>query len=231
MQHIPHYTVRYSRKAKMGGLRISIEHGLEVILPYSMEQKNARRIVENHAKWIEKHSHLFEQHEAFQRAREVIPSTVTLLATDQTFYIKQCNLKNARLTAVDNTLYLPEKSDAALRSLRKWFLGHAKVHFLSVLTRVCEDTGMRYSGLRVGLQKTRWGSCSYTGNIALNARLMCLEPELVRHVVLHELCHMQQRNHGKNFYTLLAKHDPEYLRHARELRRSGERLPLWVRMM
>lgn len=71
-------------------------------------------------------------------------------------------------------------------------------------------------------QKTRWGSCSRQGNLNFNYRLFHLSPELRDYVIVHELCHLQEFNHGVNFWNLVAKAVPKH----RELRRVLKKIRL-----
>ena len=58
--------------------------------------------------------------------------------------------------------------------------------------------------------KSRWGSCSSNGSLRLNTHLVKVPPEAIDMVVLHELCHLKEMNHGPEFYQLMSKHMPDW---------------------
>ena len=75
--------------------------------------------------------------------------------------------------------------------------------------------GFSYNRVTVKNNISNWGSCSSKGNINLNLRLVKLPPELRDYIILHELCHLRQMNHGPEFHRLLESVCPGH----RELQR------------
>jgi len=67
--------------------------------------------------------------------------------------------------------------------------------------------------------KTRWGSCSSDRNLNYNYRLLFLPPHLADYVVVHEICHLQELNHSKKFWDLVAVTVPDHKIKRRELRK------------
>jgi len=59
--------------------------------------------------------------------------------------------------------------------------------------------------------KKRWGSCNYRKKILIfNKNLEYLPEELIKHIVIHEMCHLIVRNHNKEFWALVSKLDPDF---------------------
>lgn len=82
-----------------------------------------------------------------------------------------------------------------------------------------QNIGITHSGeFRMRVMQTRWGSCTNQGKITLNQRLASVPEALIDYVVLHELCHLKEMNHGKGFYALLEAVMPDYKTHQKALR-------------
>lgn len=74
----------------------------------------------------------------------------------------------------------------------------------------------RWNKVTIKNTKSRWGSCSKMGNLNFSYKLALLPPHLTDYIVVHELCHLKEMNHGKNFWKLVAQTIPNY----RDLRRQ-----------
>jgi predicted metal-dependent hydrolase len=74
--------------------------------------------------------------------------------------------------------------------------------------REAERLGVAYRRIRIGGQRTLWGSCSARGTLSFNWRLVLAPPEVVDYVVVHELCHLLVPNHSQSFWSLVERHRP-----------------------
>lgn len=87
-----------------------------------------------------------------------------------------------------------------------------------------ERIGVAYQRIRIGGQRTLWGSCSARGTLSFNWRLVLAPLEVLDYVVVHELCHLRVPDHSLRFWTLVERHRPHW-RHQRDwLRRHGPEL-------
>lgn len=67
----------------------------------------------------------------------------------------------------------------------------------------------KYKEIFIKRQKTRWGSCSKKRNLNFNYKIIFLPEDLAEYIVAHELCHLQEFNHSKKFWNLVAKAIPD----------------------
>jgi predicted metal-dependent hydrolase len=67
-------------------------------------------------------------------------------------------------------------------------------------------------------QRSRWGSCSSKKNLNFNYKIVFLPPELVDYIVVHELCHLKEMNHGKRFWYLVGEQVGDYKERRSELK-------------
>lgn len=68
----------------------------------------------------------------------------------------------------------------------------------------------KYQQIKFNSAKSRWGSCSSTGNISFSYRLLMLPLAVIQYVVAHELAHLVHHNHSKQFWQLVERLYPDY---------------------
>lgn len=87
------------------------------------------------------------------------------------------------------------------------------------LAHFAPQYGFSWKSVRIGRQKSRWGSCSLRGVLSFNYLLMFMPAELLDYVVVHELCHLKEHNHSTRFWNLVAQEMPDWKRLRKELRK------------
>ena len=105
----------------------------------------------------------------------------------------------------------PPDADFADENLQQWLRKaieqgmkrNAEILLPSRLKALADRHGLPYAQVRVTASKGRWGSCSARKHINLSCYLLLLPAHLVEYVMLHELAHTKEMNHGTEFWKLL----------------------------
>ena len=101
------------------------------------------------------------------------------------------------------------------------YLEHKETARQLVLARLSyfnQFYGFKIGRVAIRSQKSRWGSCSAKGNLNFNYRIIFLPPELQDYIIVHEICHLKELNHGAGFWSLVGEQLPDYLLLRRGLR-------------
>lgn len=83
--------------------------------------------------------------------------------------------------------------------------------------------GVTYGTISIREQKTRWGSCSSKGNLNFNWKLILMPEEILDYVVVHELAHRREMNHGPAFWKIVESVLPDYRVRKEWLKKNGIR--------
>ena len=80
--------------------------------------------------------------------------------------------------------------------------------------------------IQISSARTRWGSCSSTGTLSFTWRLVMAPLPVIDYVVVHELVHLQEKNHAKRFWNKVAQIMPDYKKKVAWLKENGRKLTL-----
>lgn len=105
-----------------------------------------------------------------------------------------------------------------------WLIKKANEYLPKRTFELSNTTGLKFKRILVKDTKSRWGSCSSKGTISLNWRLVMAPSQVIDYVIIHELAHTLQMNHGKEFWKIVEKYQPNWKVHRTWLRKNGNKL-------
>jgi predicted metal-dependent hydrolase len=212
------YTIRRSPRARRIRVRVDPSAGVEVVIPQRATKREAQAAINELRPWIDKR--LAEAQQAKHRLATP-PGTVPFLGAHLRL---RHEAGRTRAHRKHNELYVPAADTA--QALERWYRTQAKNEIAPRLTRATEALGKPHTALAIRNQRTRWGSCSSTGAMSFNWRLMLAPEPVLDYVVWHEACHLVVMDHSRRFWALVERHVPDYRVHRAWLRRNGAALVL-----
>lgn len=224
------YQIVTSNRAKYIRIKLSRQGNLRVTLPSYTKIKHAHDFVSSKRLWIEKNLVNITE-EPIQS----LPEKLDLLLLDEVWTIDYKQISSHSLSlkeSKDFSLSLngdtKQINDSILvvKLLNQWCRRKAKNIFNQMLQEQAEIHGFHYQRLSIRSQKTRWGSCSHQKNINLNCKLLFMPEEVVKYVMIHELCHTIEMNHSSRFWALVEECDPVYKSHRKQLKSLGKAIIL-----
>ncbi len=112
------------------------------------------------------------------------------------------------------------------KALEAWYRRQARAEVSVRLDAAVARAGRSYTTLQIRGQRTRWASCSTSGAMSFNWRLLLAPEEILDYVVEHEVAHLDVQDHSQRFWRLLASRSPRWREHEAWLRRHGHALRL-----
>jgi predicted metal-dependent hydrolase len=213
------YTVRRSDRARRVRVTVDAVRGIEVVLPRRAAAGAADAAVAELGPWIRRRLAELEAARSVIAARgDTLPYLGTTLRL-----VPQPGRTRAHRRGDD--LLVPT-GDEREPALERWYRRAARGEIAPRLDRACEQADLSYTRLTIRAQRTRWASCSRSGAMSFNWRLLLAPPEVLDYVVWHEVCHLQVLDHSPRFWALLARWCPDYRQQSAWLRRHGQTLVL-----
>jgi predicted metal-dependent hydrolase len=230
------YRIRTSQRARNVRLTLSPRDGLTVVVPRNYDLRRVPAIVEKKRTWIEAHLRRFaDASGAVGRAPVVaLPETLDLPALGESWRIEY-RPTNTRVVGV--LIDEPERitvygavhdHEACREALKRWLRLRAREELVPWLARLAGQNGFKFNEALIRGPKTRWASCSSKRTINLSFKLLFLERDWVRCVLLHELCHTVCMNHSPRFWALLGGLEPECREIDKRMRDGWKRVPAWL---
>jgi predicted metal-dependent hydrolase len=222
MAEIP-YTVRRSGRARR--VRVNVRAlpdersvGVEVVLPRHASAQAAAAAMIELRPWIERR---MDEAQAVLERIGARAGTVPYLGVALRLVPQP---GRSRVHRQGDRLLVP--TGDARPALERFYRRAARAEIAERLDRATALVGSSYSDLAIRAQRSRWGSCSPSGRMSFNWRLLLAPERVLDYVVWHEVCHLEVPDHSRRFWELVGARWPGYRDDRRWLRLNGATLVL-----
>jgi len=224
------YRVRRSDRARRARIHVSAD-GVEVVVPRRLSMDKVHPFLEEKRPWIERTlKRMREAESEHPPAALQDGGSVPFLGERLTLCVNVEPGRTRSHVAQRGPLLTVKVPDAGVDvvrgALETWYRKRARAEVQPRLDAATARAGVAYTGLQIRAQRTRWASCSSTGAMSFNWRLLLAPPEILDYVVEHEVAHITVHDHSDRFWSLLVSRMPDYRQHERWLKRHGPSLRL-----
>lgn len=219
------------RKRKTMSIEINLEGEVRVISPVNIKVKRILEVVESKGSWICKKQDELRVRNSIRKANEYINGETYLYLGNEYILSLQVNkeLKKPQVLIEDNIIQIIYKEIDA-----ETVKGILEIWYREKTLEVVKERVYIYNRffilspkeLKVKQQKRRWASCTYDNRILFNWRISMAPIEVIDYIVVHEMCHMDFKDHSSNFWNRVKTVMPNYELYKLWLKENGIKLEI-----
>lgn len=215
--------VRENARAKRLTLRLRPEGGEKIVLtlPLFWSKKQVLGFLEQSKPWIEKNLH---KHIAREVPKLAYEEGMVLPILGKQYELRHKSSRSCSFWWGDDYLLIHAPAEkfeslvqASLQNMVRQFLQERTIHYANQLGKPVNRIALRDT-------RSRWGSCSATGNISYSWRLIFAPEPVADYVCAHEAAHLAELNHSPQFWQIVGGFCPDYKKLRQWLRQNGKTL-------
>lgn len=203
-----------NKKIKRISLVLESQSKITIKTPPKIKAHELRDIVYRHKEWILKTLHKAPVKNQFDF---IVGSTLPYLGKryplnfidDEKFKNVKISLEN-EIFIISHNANIHKEYDQFHDGLKNFYKKNAIKIIDPLFDTWTYNTNLLPNKIGYRFAKTRWGSCNFKNDISMNYMLLQFPIEAIEYVVLHELCHIQEKNHSKRFWNLVSLYMPNY---------------------
>jgi predicted metal-dependent hydrolase len=183
--------------------------GLRVTVPLSYQEHEWRTFIDQHRSWIRR---TFSKHQTAQDKLPKLEEGGKIPFRGNFYTITSSNAYSGSSTPIRNIMFIEElavvpssllnseSADLFLTQLVNLYISEAEKLLRTLIDKWSNHLCENIHTIRLKEMKSRWGSCSSKGTIAINWRLIMMPDEVFEYVFVHELCHIEVKAHNSKFW-------------------------------
>jgi predicted metal-dependent hydrolase len=197
--------INYTKRKKTLAIKLS-SNQIIINAPKFTSQKLINNFLKKHNDWIAKKIAYLQAKEANKSANQIdfLGKKIALVTNEgnKTSYL---DFKNDKLT------YHPKLTSLQKEFLLKNWYKHQAINIIQTrFKQISTKINFTATKLTFKFLQSQWGNCNRRKEIKLNIWLVKLPLWVIDYVIIHELCHLEEMNHSKKFWQLVAKFCPQY---------------------
>jgi hypothetical protein len=205
--------VRWVRDARARRLRVLVnDRGVRLTLPLRASERSAHAFLVEHGEWLAKT--LAKRPPPTDLPTLVRGETEAIPLRGGTLALRWATGRYARAERDGDAvvLRLPERAGdaAARRALKDFYLAQARSDIGAWLPKYLPTLPAPPASLRLRPLASLWGSLSPANDLSLDLALVLGRPSAFEYVLVHELCHLHERNHARRFWRHVEAHCPDW---------------------
>ncbi len=212
-------------KRKTIALQVTDNATLIIRAPYDVDEETLLRVMLKHEKWIRKKIEEIKRRDPKAGKKEFVNGEGFLYLGK---YYKLTIVDNQDVPLhFDNSFYLLRDYLPVARDVFiNWYKERAYEKIKERVAFYAQKRGLKYNRINITNAEKRWGSCSAKGNLNFSWRLIMAPLPVIDYVVVHELVHLVERNHTREFWAKVKLLMPDYEKYRSWLKEKGYLLTL-----
>jgi predicted metal-dependent hydrolase len=212
-------------KRKTISLQVSDEATLIIRAPFKVSEEIINRVILKHSNWIEKKKKEMQLRDVKFSKKEFVNGEGFLYLGN---YYRLRLVDNQEISLnFENGFYLSKEYLAHAGDIFiDWYKERAYEKISERVKWYAQKRGFRYNKINITNAQKRWGSCSCHNNLNFSWRLIMAPLPVVDYVIVHELVHLDEKNHSRTFWNKVKMLITDYKKHQEWLKRNGHLLRL-----
>lgn len=225
------YEIKKGNRIKTVAIHINPTGYITVLSPQSLDEEKIRMILHKKARWIiEKQEQIKKNRNSNSGKQFVSGESFPYLGRYYRLKVmksiteteEKCRMVGGRLAVEVNGKSDSENGRTAIKkALMDWYLQHAEEKIRERASRFARLIGRWPASIKIKNQEKRWGSCSRTGIIRFNWKIIMAPISIMDYVIVHELCHLISPQHSSRFWQKVQSVIPDYKKRRDWLKEAG----------
>ena len=213
-------------RRKTASIKI-VEGQVHVIVPKRLSDARVKDLILKRTSWIKQKLRIQSETVLPKPKEYVSGESFTYLGRNHRLKLipngeEEVKLRGGYLElGVPKTLFEAGRLSYVKTALIKWYQEHALERLTEKSKRYGRILGVNPKSITLKEYKSRWGSCSDSGKISYNWKIIIAPHRIVDYVVVHELCHMLEHNHSAAYWSHVKSIIPDFNQDRQWLKVNG----------